>query len=514
MTPRWRAFVRTALIAAGGTVVLVALPSFRLTDWPIYLVYLLVAGLHFSLSVEVLPRLGLNIPEMATTIGFLYVGGLPIAVLRLFAPLVAQALSHVVPGLALPSLPQLMQGPRDDHLPIRWGAGAYHGTIVLWAVDMLAFGIRWWVVSQFTTTRPPNTLAIALAEVCGYVCWGIFSVIPVYETGTLLPLESGAGYRTALTDIGLIIWFALTPFVFLIPYSYRAHGVVEAGGWALAALGPHAMLKRLSERRRRLEEQNRRLEQLNRELEHRERLSAIGKMSSVVSHQILHQLGVIGVYADLIRNEDGDNEPQVALTRARENAAAIEGALRDVNRVLTDLLVFSKDLRLNLYEHSLDRIVVESVEECRPLATGKQVDLVLERGPAVDVSVDKLKIKQTLGNIIGNAIEVSQPGTVVTIRTGTAGGAAEVTVSDRGPGVPTADREAIFTPFFTTKEHGTGLGLAIAREFAEAHGGRLYVEDRADRPGATFALRLPLTESDQREARSQGYGKAKVSTAG
>jgi signal transduction histidine kinase len=133
----------------------------------------------------------------------------------------------------------------------------------------------------------------------------------------------------------------------------------------------------------------------------------------------------------------------------------------------------------------------------------------------LDVSVDKLKIKQALGNIIRNAIEVSPPGTVVSIRTGTADdGTAEVTVSDRGPGVPAANREAIFTPFFTTKEHGTGLGLAIAREFADAHGGRLWVEDRAERPGATFVLRLPLTGSNQRDAHSGSHSKAKLSRAG
>jgi signal transduction histidine kinase len=56
--------------------------------------------------------------------------------------------------------------------------------------------------------------------------------------------------------------------------------------------------------------------------------------------------------------------------------------------------------------------------------------------------------------------------------------------------VPEADREAVFTPFFTTKEHGNGLGLAIAREFTEAHGGRIMVESR-DGMGATFVLRLP-----------------------
>ena len=60
---------------------------------------------------------------------------------------------------------------------------------------------------------------------------------------------------------------------------------------------------------------------------------------------------------------------------------------------------------------------------------------------------------------------------------------------DQGPGIAAADRERVFTPFFTTKEHGTGLGLAIAREFVEAHGGSLEVEGNGR--GTRFVMRLP-----------------------
>jgi signal transduction histidine kinase len=69
-----------------------------------------------------------------------------------------------------------------------------------------------------------------------------------------------------------------------------------------------------------------------------------------------------------------------------------------------------------------------------------------------------------------------------------------VTIADGGAGIPERDRDAVFTPFFTTKEHGTGLGLAIAREFVEAHGGTLTVRGHAPGSGATFVLRLPLVE--------------------
>jgi signal transduction histidine kinase len=78
----------------------------------------------------------------------------------------------------------------------------------------------------------------------------------------------------------------------------------------------------------------------------------------------------------------------------------------------------------------------------------------------------------------------------VAVRASLDDGVAEVGVSDRGPGIPEADRDAVFAPFFTTKEQGSGLGLAIAREFAGAHGGDLRAESR-DGGGVTIVLRLP-----------------------
>jgi hypothetical protein len=116
---------------------------------------------------------------------------------------------------------------------------------------MLAFGTRWGVVTAFGIAAPPvsNALAIAVAELAGYACWGLLAILPVYGHGTLLSLSRGGGYRAALNDIGLIVMLALTPFVFLITYGFHAHGLAGAAAWACAALGLHVMLKRLSERR-------------------------------------------------------------------------------------------------------------------------------------------------------------------------------------------------------------------------------------------------------------------------
>src|SRR5262245_40805565 len=92
-----RIAMRAFLVAGGACVTLVAIRMVRVEDWPIYLVYLLIAGFSFGRYVEVLPRLALAVPEMATSIGFLYIGGLPIIVVRLFAPLVGTAIDRVLP---------------------------------------------------------------------------------------------------------------------------------------------------------------------------------------------------------------------------------------------------------------------------------------------------------------------------------------------------------------------------------------------------------------------------------
>ena len=241
----------------------------------------------------------------------------------------------------------------------------------------------------------------------------------------MVALSAEGGSRAALIDMGLIVILALTPFVFLIAYEFRAHGLSGAAGWSLSTLGLHFMLKRLNERRLTVEEQNRRLESLNRELEHRERLSAIGKMSSVVSHQILQQLGVIGIYADLIRNADPQGDAAAVLAQARKNASAIEGALGDVNRVLTDLLVFSKDLRLNLYEHPLERVVAESLDECRAEAAQRGVTLRAECPPDISLMLDKLKMKQAITNVLRNAVEASRPAGEVVLRAAVRNGSVE-----------------------------------------------------------------------------------------
>jgi signal transduction histidine kinase len=500
--------VWTVIVAAGAAIGLVSLLAVRWADWPIYVVFLLVNAAVCWPTVEVLPRLRLPVPNVTVSIAFVYIGGLPILVMRVLSALLTRSLLRALPWRAARELAASLEsggaGQGDLLWDIRTPGGMNATAAAEWAIFTLGLAVRWWIARALSPDGVPTAhpWAIAVAEVAGQACWGLCALLPIYPDRPLLPLTAEpARLRTALSDIGIVFVFALTPFVFLIAYGYRSEGLVGAAAWSLSTLGLHFMLKSMNERRLIVEEQNRRLEALNRELEHRERLSAIGKMSSVVSHQILHQLGVIGIYADLIRNADGEGHEDGALTQAREHARGIEAALGDVNRVLTDLLVFSKDLRLNLYEHPLRSLLEECVESCRADAGARGVELRVDGGEGLAVTLDKLKIKQALLNVLRNAIEASPAGSSVVASAAVQGCGVEVVISDQGPGVPDRDRDAIFAPFFTTKEHGTGLGLAIAREFAEAHGGGLRVEPNPGGRGARFVFSLPGPGLPSRGAR-------------
>jgi signal transduction histidine kinase len=493
MIPAWRILARSLVIAASAAVMCAGLLAVRLDDWPTYLVFCASSLVLFLPYVEVLPNMPLPIPFLAVTIGFLYIGGLPILVLANLAPLVLRALRRLLPVEWKRHLPQLDAGEARRELPAGWSE-LNVGVVAESAMFTLGLATRWLIVAALVPGRDTTAHlgAIALAEAGGYATWAALSILPIYPDRTLLPLTAG-GLRSALSDIGLVVTLALTPFVFLVVYGFEAGGLLGAAAWSFSTLGLHFMLQRLHDRRTKLEEQNRRLAALNRELEHRERLSTIGKMSSVVSHQIVQQLGVIGLYADLIRNADGEDDPATTLAQTRHNASAIEDALGDVNRVLTDLLVFSKDLRLNLCEQPVARVIAECLDECHAEAATRRVRLRAECPADLSVTLDKLKIKQALTNIVRNALAASPAGDEVVIRARACGNGVEVAVADHGPGIAEPDRDAVFAPFFTTKEHGTGLGLAIAREFTEAHGGRLWVEPQ--QPGATFVLQLPRTAS-------------------
>ncbi len=137
---------------------------------------------------------------------------------------------------------------------------------------------------------------------------------------------------------------------------------------------------------------------------------------------------------------------------------------------------------------ALDELVRETIDH---IAGGDRVDLA---GESPLVNVDAIQIQRVLANLIENALKFSPETSRAHVRITTTRQEAIVRVVDQGPGVPDAELERVFEPFYRgDRRSGAGLGLAIARGFAAANGGRVWAESRPGQ-GATFALALPVVE--------------------
>ena len=114
---------------------------------------------------------------------------------------------------------------------------------------------------------------------------------------------------------------------------------------------------------------------------------------------------------------------------------------------------------------------------------------------ALPILGDQVQLQQVILNLVMNGIEAMKDtpaeNRIVSIRTSRVEKFAELSLSDRGPGIPEDKLKVVFEPFFTSKAEGMGMGLSIARTIIEAHNGVIRAKNR-DHGGATFRIRLPL----------------------
>lgn len=248
------------------------------------------------------------------------------------------------------------------------------------------------------------------------------------------------------------------------------------------------------------------LRKKDRELARRERLAALGEMAAGVAHEVRNPLGGILLYANMLQRDPGDG---AGVKRA---AAQIVDAVRKVERVVGDVLAFAGDRMPRCRLVALGEVVGGVVEGLRDVLKPGCVIHVGEVRTDDRADIDPGLMQRALGNLAANAVDAAGERGNVWIGIESSqerAGWLRVVVADDGPGVPGADRDRIFNPFYTTKEHGTGLGLAIAHRIVESHGGRLTVGDRAG-GGAEFVIHLqrrrrPAAESRGDRSRSREY---------
>lgn len=267
--------------------------------------------------------------------------------------------------------------------------------------------------------------------------------------------------------------------------------VILVGILCLVALY-FAQRARTSYRRQRLAEGQVRI--LEEEVRRKEKLAAVGTLAAGVAHEIRNPLSSIKGYATYF----GQRFPE-----GSEDRAAAGVMVREVdrlNRVITDLIGFSRPTDVHLKPTSLLEVAEHALRLLGQDAAQRGVHLVLEDAPAPLplVMLDADRFGQALLNVCLNALEAMPQGGVLTLRLSLyAAKRLCLEVEDTGTGISPENMPHIFDPYFTSKGQGTGLGLATVHKIVEAHGGEVAVSTRYASPdgknGTSFRFLLPVS---------------------
>lgn len=202
-------------------------------------------------------------------------------------------------------------------------------------------------------------------------------------------------------------------------------------------------------------------------------------------------------------------ELEVALRSARtpeEYQATLKSALEEIDRIsrlVEGLLLLSRAdagvLRMDRRPVDLAELVEEVYWRLKVSADKRAVRLATEALEPARISGDRERLRQLLINILENAVKYTPSGGSVTIALRDEGDTVCIQVADSGIGIPAADRERVFEPFFRTREAlaetGIGLGLCIAKSIVDLHGGSIEISDNAG-GGTIFRILLPVGHPD------------------
>lgn len=260
-------------------------------------------------------------------------------------------------------------------------------------------------------------------------------------------------------------------------------------------------------------------------LEQSERLKSA--LLDAVTHDLRTPLTSIKASVTTLLDDPGapgGGEESAALDAEgrREMLDVIDEETDRLNRFVEGLVEMARieagEMHLRRRWGSVEEIVGAALERAAPLTRGHEVLARMDGGlPAV--RVDARAVTEVVYTLVDNAAKYSPAGTRIEVRAEESGdGRVRLSVEDEGPGIPPELRGRVFDKFFRAmrdgdsrpgRPTGTGMGLAIAKGIAEAHGGRIWVEDGRGGRGSRVVVTLPI--GDEEETAAEGAGGLGVS---
>jgi len=219
------------------------------------------------------------------------------------------------------------------------------------------------------------------------------------------------------------------------------------------------------------------------------------ELLGIAAHDLRNPLSANAAFISfLMEDSEGFSADNlVLLKRLRSNSRFM---LQLVESVLDFSAIQAGHVRLHAEPTSVDELLQGVVETMRIISEPKRIEIRYDAGPDIpELQLDRVKMTQSVQNLISNAVQYSPAGSVVEVRLSRSHDFVDIEVEDHGPGIPPDELPSLFKPFtrLSTVKFGegrnVGLGLAITRRLVEAHGGTIDVRSQVGK-GSMFAIRL------------------------
>lgn len=217
-------------------------------------------------------------------------------------------------------------------------------------------------------------------------------------------------------------------------------------------------------------------------------LAALGELSAVLAHELRNPLSSIKGAAQILLQEWGGQKPQ------SEFLTIILDEVDTLTALTTEFLDFARPLYPELTWSCWNATVEQAVKSVTALAGTACVEIGFEAEDNLPaVLLDRYQAERAVRQLLRNAIDATERGGRVVVRTHRTDKGVAAEIVDAGCGVPLEQLSRIFVPFFTTKLTATGLGLPVARKIAQNHGGDVYAHPNEGR-GMTFIIHFPTCD--------------------
>ncbi len=224
-----------------------------------------------------------------------------------------------------------------------------------------------------------------------------------------------------------------------------------------------------------------------------ERLTAIGELAGMVGHDLRNPLAGIKNASYFLKKK----ETQGLSAQSIEMLEIINRCVEHSNKIINDLLDYSREMRLDKKETSIDKLLIQTLAMVQ---IPNKVTVVKKVPGSSKLMADPDRLERVFINLVKNAVDAMPDGGVISIICREENNYLELSFTDTGMGIPDEALPKLFSPLSTTKAQGMGFGLAICKRIVEAHGGTIGFKTSKGK-GTTFTVTLPVETAQKLEVK-------------